>query len=408
MTIGQRICYLRKKNNLTQSELAKKLYVSPKTVSKWENGYGLPDIKIIPEIAKVFSVDCDYILTGKYRKIESSVVQKVDKEIEPVYDKKAFKLSLHQVTHNNFSIWLALLNILILLITLVFGPIDLKYNNQNKFGTLTILSAFYEPLGDFIEFNGWTTAISIVWFIEILFIVISSIIMIVSVLNGTSEYFIKITLLQFIAIIFLAILSCIGCWYTNLYNGEIIMRVNSVYIALIFSSFFLWFLNYLVSKHGKIIKYFRYVSAIILAVLIALSVVVSVVPKNAVAKRLDENVISFSPLDLSVNESEFKSESGTWWEYDGEGILKVTTNLKITYLYDVYIEFDKGNYKQTMFANGIYLKTEFIDKELYYNYFKIEIVASSDYERITEFDVYVRLIKDGKLFTIETTTEIEK
>lgn len=42
MTIGTRIAYLRKKQNLTQAELAALLFVSPKTVSKWENGYGLP------------------------------------------------------------------------------------------------------------------------------------------------------------------------------------------------------------------------------------------------------------------------------------------------------------------------------------------------------------------------------
>ncbi len=39
MTIGKRITMLRKQNNLTQTDLAQKIYVSPKTVSKWENDY---------------------------------------------------------------------------------------------------------------------------------------------------------------------------------------------------------------------------------------------------------------------------------------------------------------------------------------------------------------------------------
>lgn len=41
--IGLFIAQERKAQNLTQSELAQKLYVSEKTVSKWENGRGLPD-----------------------------------------------------------------------------------------------------------------------------------------------------------------------------------------------------------------------------------------------------------------------------------------------------------------------------------------------------------------------------
>ena len=65
MTIGKRITMLRKQNNLTQTDLAQKIYVSPKTVSKWENDYGLPDIKIIPLLAEALQVDADYLLTGK-------------------------------------------------------------------------------------------------------------------------------------------------------------------------------------------------------------------------------------------------------------------------------------------------------------------------------------------------------
>ena len=53
MDIGVRIAYLRKQANMTQAGLADTLHVSPKTVSKWENGYGLPDVKILPPLSKV-------------------------------------------------------------------------------------------------------------------------------------------------------------------------------------------------------------------------------------------------------------------------------------------------------------------------------------------------------------------
>lgn len=61
---GQIIKELREKNKLTQAELAKKLSVSDKAVSKWETGKGYPDISLIESIAKVFGVSVTEIMTG--------------------------------------------------------------------------------------------------------------------------------------------------------------------------------------------------------------------------------------------------------------------------------------------------------------------------------------------------------
>mgnify|MGYP002511640371 CR=1 FL=1 len=53
---GAVIKELREKQNLTQAELAEKLNVSDKTVSKWETAKGYPDISMLEPIAKVFGV----------------------------------------------------------------------------------------------------------------------------------------------------------------------------------------------------------------------------------------------------------------------------------------------------------------------------------------------------------------
>ena len=50
---GAVIKNLRVKNHLTQAELAEKLMVSDKTVSKWETGQGYPDISLLEPIAIV-------------------------------------------------------------------------------------------------------------------------------------------------------------------------------------------------------------------------------------------------------------------------------------------------------------------------------------------------------------------
>lgn len=60
--VGKKIAELRKKNNMTQRELAEKLNVIDKTISRWECGYGLPDIVIVPEIAAIFNVRIEEIL----------------------------------------------------------------------------------------------------------------------------------------------------------------------------------------------------------------------------------------------------------------------------------------------------------------------------------------------------------
>ena len=63
--IGNFIKDIRKKNNLTQKELADKLGVTYQAVSKWENGLNIPDIGIIRQISKMYDVDINEILDCK-------------------------------------------------------------------------------------------------------------------------------------------------------------------------------------------------------------------------------------------------------------------------------------------------------------------------------------------------------
>ena len=69
--VGQLILELRKKNNLTQAELAERLGVTSQAVSKWENGRGIPDIEFIRKISKEFNIDVLDILDGEKRKKKS-------------------------------------------------------------------------------------------------------------------------------------------------------------------------------------------------------------------------------------------------------------------------------------------------------------------------------------------------
>lgn len=59
LTIGEKIGLLRKKKNITQTELAEYLFLAPQTVSRWEVGNGAPEITLLPRIAGFFGVSID-------------------------------------------------------------------------------------------------------------------------------------------------------------------------------------------------------------------------------------------------------------------------------------------------------------------------------------------------------------
>lgn len=61
-TLGAAIATYRKKNNMTQLELATKLSVSDKAVSKWERNLSCPDINTISQIAKIFDISVDELM----------------------------------------------------------------------------------------------------------------------------------------------------------------------------------------------------------------------------------------------------------------------------------------------------------------------------------------------------------
>ena len=55
-TLGTMIATLRKENGMTQLELAEKMGVTDKAVSKWERDLSCPDVSSIPKLAEIFSV----------------------------------------------------------------------------------------------------------------------------------------------------------------------------------------------------------------------------------------------------------------------------------------------------------------------------------------------------------------
>ena len=70
--IGEFLKALRKSKGYTQQEVAEALYVTQKTVSRWENGEGIPDINIIVSVAEFYDVTVDELLKGERKNKEQA------------------------------------------------------------------------------------------------------------------------------------------------------------------------------------------------------------------------------------------------------------------------------------------------------------------------------------------------
>ena len=62
---GKFIKEQRKQNNLTQAQLANKIMVSEKTISKWECGNGFPDTNLMLPLCQALNISANELLSGK-------------------------------------------------------------------------------------------------------------------------------------------------------------------------------------------------------------------------------------------------------------------------------------------------------------------------------------------------------
>lgn len=63
--IGSLILKLRKEKGLTQKQLAEKMNLSDRTISKWERGQGCPDISLLKQLSFLLDVNIEHILDGE-------------------------------------------------------------------------------------------------------------------------------------------------------------------------------------------------------------------------------------------------------------------------------------------------------------------------------------------------------
>lgn len=81
MLLGDKIKELRKKQKMTQGELADKIYVSRQTISNWENNKSYPNMDFIVSLSDIFNVSIDVLIKEDLELVkEKTALQITDKE----------------------------------------------------------------------------------------------------------------------------------------------------------------------------------------------------------------------------------------------------------------------------------------------------------------------------------------
>lgn len=125
--IGKLIAELRKEKCMTQKELAEKLNITDRAVSKWERGICCPDISLLEDLSKILDVPIHNLISGKRNneKITEDTITKTIKYANDSIRKKIFRIS------NNILIGI----IIIALTLLVFFNIKLQIQFNSKYKT---------------------------------------------------------------------------------------------------------------------------------------------------------------------------------------------------------------------------------------------------------------------------------
>ncbi len=369
MEIGTRLARLRKEKGLTQAELAEQLFVSSKTVSKWENGYGYPDIESLPRIAAALGVDTDFLLTGK-TKLVSAPEKKRDAEA-PERDegkKGVFRLYLWQATLNNFSFWIILLSVFSLLLAIIGGPLD--FRTEDGSGTMTMLAFLYRSITDNVSIggnaDGWLIALTFAWLFFFLFLVVLFVWEIYLSLKGTNEYFLKQSIIRFVGTSFLFLAAFLYAIIFNKLQGEVVFVPNVLFALLFVCTFIQLLLNILVTKHNKPLKRLKGIAALGLCACILCSFVFCFVPRKIVADTLEESTLQIGDWDLQAFK---KSGSSGTDHYTVESLLAICANVRIEQIAFVLRD-EILSQVETIECSEKFVQTSY-QGGAYYNFFEI-------------------------------------
>ncbi len=115
---GKFIAEQRKKQNLTQMQLAEKLNVTDRAVSKWETGKAMPDSSIMLELCNVLKISVTDLLNGEIIKRENQ-----NKEIESTFIQMVKEKEQNDKLLLILEVVIGVLSVLVLLVPIIIGSL---------------------------------------------------------------------------------------------------------------------------------------------------------------------------------------------------------------------------------------------------------------------------------------------
>ena len=107
--IGKFIAERRKTKNLTQLQLAEKLNITDRAISKWETGKGMPDSSIMIELCKELDISVNELLSGELIDMNNYNV-KVDENLIKLQKQKEYAITSARWSHVIMTIILLIWN----------------------------------------------------------------------------------------------------------------------------------------------------------------------------------------------------------------------------------------------------------------------------------------------------------
>ena len=128
--IGKFIAECRKKQKLTQGELAEKLNVNIRTISRWETGVSIPDLSLYEPLCNTLNITINELLSGSHLKKEE-YQQNFEKNIINVVDKTSKKQKVKGILKNILTIVLSIY-IVVLISCILANSITFKQKYQEN------------------------------------------------------------------------------------------------------------------------------------------------------------------------------------------------------------------------------------------------------------------------------------
>ncbi len=287
--IGTAVLRLREKSGLTQKQLAKALHVTDKAVSRWENGYGLPDISILPRIADTFGITVDALYcradscaasaalpcdteaaetlneSTESLKASGGTAAEQKKEeacgsvAEPARDKNTGGLKLTQITINQYTAVQVIMLVAVIFFMLFNSCLSVKYNN-----TLYTFSAV--PLyGDeyYLRLSGGLQAfLSVMCPAFVAAVITLAVYMIIKAVHPDAGFSFIPNIVLCAANGTMLVFSLIVCAALNGYYGNNAFRIPVTYYFVCALSGALLIFAYLCHSHSRSKRQKRIITAI--------------------------------------------------------------------------------------------------------------------------------------------------